>query len=370
MALTYTIVSPPDPALTPPPGVIPDFQDPFSLRPYWIVATALGLIATGFLLTIRLYTKVVIVRRLRWEDYTCAFGFLFFAIWIAFNFKAIDANAGAHQWNLTERQMAQQYKFYNYSDIFYSLAVGLTKISILLLVLRIFCPKKRDPFYWTLQSLNICNTIFYAVFFFIPIFQCKPREKIWLPKTPGKCLDIFGLYIASSVFNIISDLAMYFIPLWKVWHLQISKARKLGISTIFATGSLAIISSIFRLVFAARFLLTEDFAYVKVQAIAFTLAELAFGLICSCIFVLPRLYRHLASGPPRKSEEYELRKSKMVKSHAPASGQSGDPDGVDGHLKTEQEGRNVWENDVEDPVAPATNYFRAGIESGWQKMKD
>ena len=176
-----------------------------------------------------------------------------FAIWVALNSKVINAKAGAHQWNLTTKQMAQQLKvvhfpavmhaidiekFYNYSDIFYSPAVGFTKLSILFLVLRIFCPKKRDPFYWVLQSLNLLNTIFYAIYFFVPIFLCKPREKIWLPDTPGKCMKISTLYIASATFNILSDLAMYLIPLWKVWHLQISRGRKMGISVIFATGSL------------------------------------------------------------------------------------------------------------------------------------
>ncbi|KAL8851619.1 MAG: hypothetical protein Q9221_003456 [Calogaya cf. arnoldii] len=352
MPQTYTIQGPPDPALTPPPGVIPDLQDPFSLRPYWLVATALGLGASGILLALRLYTKIVIVKRLRWED-------------------SIEGNAGAHQWNLTERQMAQQYKYYNYSDVVYSPAVGFTKISILLLVLRIFCPKQRDPFYWTLQSLNVLNTIFYAVFFFIPIFLCRPREKVWLPKTPGKCLDIFAFYIASRVFNIISDLAMYLIPLWKIWHLRISKSRKLGISAIFATGSLAIVSSILTLVFAVRFLLTPDYSYVKVQGICFTLAELSFGLICSCIFVLPRLYRHLASVPPYKSEEFQLRRYGGPVPHSSASVQGGGCDGTPANTKREQEQRNPWENDVEIPIMPnATKHVRAEIDSSWQKLRD
>ena len=68
MSRTYTIVSPPDAALTPPPGVIPDFQDPFTLRPYWIVTAALGLLVPGFFLALRLYTKIKIVKKLRWED--------------------------------------------------------------------------------------------------------------------------------------------------------------------------------------------------------------------------------------------------------------------------------------------------------------
>ena len=68
MSQTYTIVSPPDPALTPPPGVIPDFQDPFTLRPYFIVASSVGLVVSGFALLLRLYTKIAIVKHCRWED--------------------------------------------------------------------------------------------------------------------------------------------------------------------------------------------------------------------------------------------------------------------------------------------------------------
>ena len=68
MSQTYTVVPPADAALAPPPGVIPDFQDPFTLRPYWIVTAALGLAGTGLLLALRLYTKIAIVKRCRWED--------------------------------------------------------------------------------------------------------------------------------------------------------------------------------------------------------------------------------------------------------------------------------------------------------------
>ena len=70
MAQTYTIVSPSDVNLKPPPGVIPDFQDPFTVRPYWIVTAALGLITSGIFLALRMYTKIMIVKKCRWEDCT------------------------------------------------------------------------------------------------------------------------------------------------------------------------------------------------------------------------------------------------------------------------------------------------------------
>ena len=113
----------------------------------------------------------------------------------------------------------------------------MIKISIVLLIVRIFCPQERDPFYWIMQLITLLNTIFYTIFFFIVIFNCSPRQKIWLPKTPGKCLGLTPIYIASSAFNSCSDIAMYSAPIWKLFQLQnLSMGRKLGISAIFATG--------------------------------------------------------------------------------------------------------------------------------------
>ena len=180
----------------------------------------------------------------------------------------------------------------------------------------------RDPCYWVLQALNVLNTAFYVVFFFIPIFSCQPRQKIFDKSSPGTCLNVFVLYIFSGTFNTLSDIAMFFVPLWRIWHLSISQSRKIGISAIFFSGGLyvplspsftnipvltsysAIISSIFRLVACVQLLLNADYSYVKAQTAIWTHSEISFGLICSCLFVLPRLYRHLAAIPPYGSEEY------------------------------------------------------------------
>ena len=119
----------------------------------------------------------------------------------------------------------------------YSLSLCTTKISILLLILRIFLSVGRVlvvarpiPF----------NTIFYIFFFFIPIFLCTPRSKIWNPTNPGYCLNIDDLYIASAAFNIISDISMLSVPIYLIWNLQMSVRRKIGVSLIFGTGGLLV----------------------------------------------------------------------------------------------------------------------------------
>ena len=82
--------------------------------------------------------------------------------------------------------------------------------------------------------------MFYLAFFFVPIFQCSPRTKIWTPEESGRCLDVDALYLASASFNVISDIAMLSIPIYLIWNLQMSVQRKIGVSAIFATGALSV----------------------------------------------------------------------------------------------------------------------------------
>ena len=88
------------------------------------------------------------------------------------------------------------------------------------------------------MGLIIINSAFYLCFFIVPIVLCRPRRKIWTPELPGKCANINALYIVSSVFNLLSDIAMLSVPIYLVWSLQMSVRRKIGVSAIFCVGGL------------------------------------------------------------------------------------------------------------------------------------
>ena len=109
------------------------------------------------------------------------------------------------------------------------------------------------------------NGIYYAMAFFINIFACRPRRKIWEPETPGACFNITALYISSAVFNTLSDVTLLTVPIIMVRQLQMSTKRKIGISTIFGTGAFATILAIVRIYFQMNLMHTEDMTYVHVQ---------------------------------------------------------------------------------------------------------
>lgn len=118
------------------------------------------------------------------------------------------------------------------------MALLFTKLSIMLLIKRVFCSVKRDVAYWLTIFLMFANTAFYICFLVVPATQCIPRTKIWNPEEPGTCVDIYKLYNASAIFNLVSDVAMLSVPIYLVWRLQMSLRRKIGVSAIFCTGSL------------------------------------------------------------------------------------------------------------------------------------
>lgn len=56
--------------------------------------------------------------------------------------------------------------------------------------------------------------------------------------TGGSCINRPGLYIATAVANIVSDLVLFVLPIPMVIGLQIPLKQKIGLSLIFAVGSL------------------------------------------------------------------------------------------------------------------------------------
>ena len=56
------------PALAPPPGVVPNFIDPYNQGPILLVIGSILLALMMILVTVRAYTKIFIQRKLSWDD--------------------------------------------------------------------------------------------------------------------------------------------------------------------------------------------------------------------------------------------------------------------------------------------------------------
>lgn len=134
--------------------------------------------------------------------------------------------------------MANAIQGENIHQIVYMPSILLTKIAILLQLLEIFVTQKRNFRWYALLSLIGANVVFFTILFFMEIFQCIPRVKIWDPTVPGTCIDIQNTFVATGVINVCDDFIILILPVYWVWLLKISTKRKAGISLIFAAGLL------------------------------------------------------------------------------------------------------------------------------------
>ncbi|KAK0508119.1 hypothetical protein JMJ35_009203 [Cladonia borealis] len=270
-------------ALKPPPGVIPHFNDPGKQQiPYKAFAIIAIMLPTVFV-GLRLWTKLRISKDMGWDDYTIVNPAITYArqlaLWVRLTSMGCDSG--------TALEIAEA------SSTMYGPITALTRISLLLQFLRIFVPMRtpRKLFYFV-QCLIWFNILFYTGDLFALIFRCSPQEKIWKPTVPGHCINKYVTYLRAAVANVITDIFIAVLPVKIIWGLQMPIRRKISVTAVFATGLLACICAIIRLIEAILWLHTEDFTYRIAAESYFIGAEVILGLICGCLPVLPRFFFH------------------------------------------------------------------------------
>jgi hypothetical protein len=128
----------------------------------------------------------------------------------------------------------------NIAEAIWCPCIFLLKTAIVLQYLEMLAPNRTVNAFMFFGGWTVIGAmfIFYTSDFFLTLFICTPREKIWNDTVDGKCLNYNALVVASALFNIISDLVILFLPVRSVWKLHIATKKKCAIVLLFCTGLL------------------------------------------------------------------------------------------------------------------------------------
>jgi hypothetical protein len=122
--------------------------------------------------------------------------------------------------------------------ILYFLLIAIVKLTLLFFFLRIF-PK---PLIRKLLWATIAFTVLYGISFSITgIFQCSPINYYWLQyaeEGSGTCININALAWTNAIISIILDIWMLALPLYEVFHLQLTWRNKISVALMFFVGTL------------------------------------------------------------------------------------------------------------------------------------
>lgn len=110
------------------------------------------------------------------------------------------------------------------------------KLTILWLYRRVFSPARHGRFDVGIVALIVFVVGFYVATNLAKVFQCTPREKIWISNLPGRCLDISTLLDVSGIVNTATDCVILLLPIKAVWNLKMGARKKITVVAVFTFG--------------------------------------------------------------------------------------------------------------------------------------
>ncbi|KAJ2985762.1 hypothetical protein NUW58_g5360 [Xylaria curta] len=283
------------PALAPPPGVIPQLDNPPSYRTATTVIPIVAITVTTLSLAMRTYTKVSILRKVDLGDYSLFLAWGIYVGLIAVAIVGCDFAPGVHQWDLRLRDLISFLYYFHVASILYGICIFFIKLSILFQYIQIFMPT-REPkaMYWFTIFLIVANFVFYLASTFLEIWACNPIEKAWNPLiTTGYCIDVMELNVIASSVNTASDLIILVLPQLVIWRLVMSFQTKLAVSAIFLVATFACAASAVRLYYAVELRDHHDVSYYAWYAGIWTLPEMGCGILVAALPVAGSFSRHL-----------------------------------------------------------------------------
>ncbi|KAJ4365153.1 hypothetical protein N0V83_008771 [Neocucurbitaria cava] len=194
-------------------------------------------------------------------------------------------------------------------SVLYNPALMATKTSILLFYLTL--SKTQKVFRWaTFATLFVVNAGGLAMTI-LNILQCKPVHAAWAPQVPASatCTNIVTIYLSSAPLNIITDLAIFFLPMPILTSMRLPKKQKIILVITFGFGIFVAAVDVVRIAYLQDAQVetlnavqtksqtgndqrnTGDFAWYASLSYMWSAVEINLGIMCGCVPALKPLVR-------------------------------------------------------------------------------
>ncbi|OOF94285.1 hypothetical protein ASPCADRAFT_516539 [Aspergillus carbonarius ITEM 5010] len=284
----------------------------------WNLATQIICItAMTIFFGLRSFARLVIMDGYRKEDWPCLGAWLLGVCYSIIALIMGHFGGGLHYDDVPISHRIPFEKTVYVTMVMYGPTAFLTKLSLLWIIARVFSPyRKTVIFIYVFLAVMLA---YYIPAVIVKIRICDPISKFWAPDTAGSCLDQTSIILADAVVSVVSDIAILILPLPLTLGLQLPLKKKLRVIGILGAGGLACASSVVRLVLIVVTGQSKDATLAFMRINMFGNAEIAIGVICTCLPALSALASHThreylsnrdTSHKNTNSSQYELSKVK------------------------------------------------------------
>ncbi|KAJ8117815.1 hypothetical protein OPT61_g1079 [Boeremia exigua] len=222
-------------------------------------------------------------RQMSWDDATMAVVVALAVPPAVFTFILAENGLGRDMWTLEADQITNVLHFFYMGEIFYVLALGISKISILCFYLRVFPDKHFRRIIYAVMGLSVAYTV---AFFFATTFQCIPVSYAWNQWDGlhrGMCNNIHLQGWIAAGINIVLDAIVMVLPLKHLAELNMSFRKKALVMAMFSVGIIVIVISALRLYTLAHFAKSKNITWDYFEAGYWSLLEIDVSIICGCM---------------------------------------------------------------------------------------
>ncbi|KAF1960158.1 hypothetical protein CC80DRAFT_513805 [Byssothecium circinans] len=298
--------------MEPPPGVIPNHENPEkTVYLASVVTQVLCITLVGAILCLRIYTRVHILGNFQLEDWLITVGF---ALAVGYSVVALVMNhfgGGINQWEV-EKEKITPFGITVYCTlVLYGPCCFAIKASILVFLARVFAPIKRAVL--MLRIILACLFTYYLLVLALKSAICRPVSKFWRPEISGECFNQRSLILADSVISVLSDAILFVAPLPLTCNLHMKARKRVKVAAVFSAGGLAVVCSAVRLVDIVRNGMSENQTLVFMRVNLWGIAEVYIGIITACMPVLPALWkRHFGRDRSTGYSRYDYSASRSL----------------------------------------------------------
>ncbi|KAM0437788.1 hypothetical protein ACHAPT_002153 [Fusarium lateritium] len=236
-------------------------------------------VLTPIFLVVRFWSRIARKSGLGWDDWTILLSFACVLTVQILMMISCEYGFGQHIKNLAPKNKLMALELFYVAQIFYKLTINLTKISILLLYLRIFVQRWFRISCYTLIALISCYMIATAA---SSVWQCKPIRGAWDKSTKPTCINLTKNWYANAGFSIATDVLILMLPMQPIWASKLSMAHKRGLMLVFALGGFVTVTSIMRAT-TLRFSTTSPNTTYDITSTLWTMIEENVAIICACL---------------------------------------------------------------------------------------
>ncbi|QIW97496.1 hypothetical protein AMS68_003014 [Peltaster fructicola] len=291
-----------------------------------VLAVSISFICcTSIFVFLRMISRGVIVKRISIDDWLMVIAWLLtFGMTFAVCYGT-SYGLGRHEADIPDSWQPTLHKANYAFSVLYNPALMAEKTSILFFYLTL--SQTRQIFRWaTIATLVVVNAGGLALTL-LSVFQCHPVSAVFDQVIPNNayCTDIVTIYLSSAPLNIITDLAILFLPLPILTGIRLPRRQKVILIITFSFGAFATAVDVVRisaLQSAAQTRLDEiqnhsqrtgsggtdqsatlDISWYAAFSFMWSVVEVNVGIMCGCVPALKPLVSRFLPNILRDSKD-------------------------------------------------------------------